>query len=124
MMSPVVPNRREDAARVIVRYGPELTEFLRRLSEDDGISSRKRMALGLLARGRSLAIDPLPDSTPLVGTLDERLTRSLVLRFALRGTNEEMIRHAWPGPEAPLNLLLGVVNPAGSAPRPRLPFLR
>ena len=117
-------SRREEAARVIVRYGPELTEFLQRLAEDERISQRNRIALGLLARGRALVIDPLPESMPLVGTVDERITRSLVLRFALRGTNEEMIRHAWLGPQAPLDLLIGAANLAGSAPRPRLPFVR
>ena len=81
------------------------------------------MALGLLARGRSIVIDPVRGSVPLVGTVDERLTRSLVLRFMLRGSNEEMLREAWPGPEAPLSLLISAANLAGSAPRPRLPFL-
>ena len=56
--------------------------------------------------------------------VDQALTRSLVLRLMLRGSNEEMLREAWPGPEAPLNLLVGAVNLAGSAPRPRLPFPR
>ena len=117
-------NRRQDAAKVIVRYGPELTELLERLGEDERLSPRRRAALRLLARGRSIVVDPIPDSTPLVGGLDERVTGSLVLRFMLRGTNEEMIRHAWPGPEAPINLLIGAANLAGSAPRPRLPFLK
>jgi hypothetical protein len=117
-------NRRRDAARAIVRYGPDLTVLLERLGEDERLSPRRRLALRLLARGRSVAIDPIPASAPLVGELDERVTRSLVLRFMLRGSNEEMLREAWPGPEAPISLLIGAANLAGSAPRPRLPFLK
>ena len=118
------PDRRKDAAHAIVRYGPDLTVLLERLGNDERVSQGNRVGLRLLARGRSIAIDPLPDSTPLVGAIDERLTRSLVLRFMLRGSNEEMLREAWPGPEAPLSLLISAANLAGSAPRPRLPFVR
>jgi hypothetical protein len=52
------------------------------------------------------------------------MTRSLVMRFMLRGSNEEMVREAWPGPDAPISLLISAANLAGSAPRPRLPFLK
>jgi hypothetical protein len=125
MMWEMKPDRRRDAAHAIVRYGPDLTVLLERLGNDERVSSpRNRFALRLLARGRSIAIDPLPESTPFVASLDERVTRSLVMRFMLRGSNEEMLREAWPGPEAPLSLLISAANLAGSAPRPRLPFLK
>jgi hypothetical protein len=119
-----VANRRQDAARAIVRYGPDLTVLLERLAGDERLPAERRLALRVAARGRSLLIDPIPESTPLIGRLDERVTRSLVLRFLLKGSNEEMVREAWPGPDAPLNLLVGAANLAGSAPRPRLPFIR
>ena len=122
MMWAMNSDRRKNAAHVIVRYGPDLTVLLQRLGEDERISPRNRMALRLVARGRSLSIDRLPASTPVAGSLDERMTRSLVLRFLLRGSNEEMLREAWPGTAAPLSLLIGAANLAGSAPRPRLPF--
>ena len=109
---------------MIVRYGPDLTEFLDRLGHDETVPSYRRVPLRLAARYRGLTVDRLPDSVPFVGSVDEAVTRALVLRLLLRGTNEEAIRHAWPGPDAPLNILVGAVNLAGSAPRPRLPFLK
>jgi hypothetical protein len=124
MMWVTMASRREDAARVIVRYGPDLTELLERLGEDERITPRNRAALRLAARCRSVAVDPIPESVPLVGRIDEAMTRTLVMRLLLRGTNEEMIRSAWPGPEAPISLLISAANLAGSAPRPRLPFLK
>jgi hypothetical protein len=121
---PATSGRRQEAARLIARYGPDLTVTLERLGNDPRVPGYRRVPLRLAARWRSVAIDPIRDSVPLVGRADAAVTRSLVLRLMLRGTNEEMIREAWPGPDAPLRLLLGAMGLAGSVPRPRLPFLK
>jgi len=119
----VAPTK-QDAARAIARYGPDLDVLVERLSRDRRIPPRSRLPMRLAARYMELREEVVPDWVPLVGRFDDAVHSALVLRFVLRGTNEEMLREAWPGPDATLTVLLTAIGLAGSAPRPRLPFGR
>ena len=51
----------------------------------------------------SLAV---PDFLPVAGQLDDAVLLVLALRVLLGGATTEMLRQAWPGPEASLRLIL------------------
>jgi hypothetical protein len=119
----MVPTK-QDAARAIARYGPDLDLLVERLSRDPRMPLRSRIPMSFVARYMALREELVPDWVPLVRRFDEAVHSALVLRFVLRGTNEEMLREAWPGPDAGLSVLMAAIDLAGSAPRPRLPFGR
>jgi hypothetical protein len=119
----VAPTR-QDAARAIARYGPALDVLVGRLSRDERVPLRSRIPMRIVSGYMSLREEVVPDWVPFVRRFDEAAHSALVLRFVLRGSNEEMLREAWPGPDATLSLLLVAAGLADSAPRPKLPFLR
>ena len=116
--------RRQNAARAIARWGPDLDVLVERLSRDTRTPASRRLPMQAVARYLSLRDEHVPEWVPLVRSFDDAVHSALVLRFVLRGSNEEMLREAWPGPDATLTMLLVAIGLADSAPRPKLPFLR
>lgn len=97
--------RREDA-RALAGFVPDCVVLVGRLARDRRISLPRR--LGLLAVLAYLAspIDLIPDFLPGPGQLDDAVVLALALRLLLGGAGTEMLREAWPGPEASLRLVL------------------
>jgi hypothetical protein len=116
--------RRRDAARMLARYGPDLDILVARLSRDERIGLRARIPIRAVDRYMSLRDRVVPDWMPFARRFDDAVHSALVLRFVLRGTNEEMLREAWPGPDLTLDLVLVAIGLADSAPRPKLPLWR
>jgi uncharacterized membrane protein YkvA (DUF1232 family) len=48
----------------------------------------------------------VPDFLPGVGQLDDAVVLGLALRVVVRAGGGEIVREAWPGPEASLQIVL------------------
>jgi uncharacterized membrane protein YkvA (DUF1232 family) len=101
----IAAGRREDA-RALAGFIPDCLVLVSRLAKDKRISRRRRLVLfGVLAY-LALPIDLVPDFLPGIGQLDDAVLLGLALRVVVRGGNTELVRRAWPGPEASLTLVL------------------
>jgi uncharacterized membrane protein YkvA (DUF1232 family) len=97
--------RREDA-RALAGFIPDCVVLVSRLARDRRISRPRRGLLFIVLGYLVLPIDLVPDFLPLAGQLDDAVLLALALRVLSRGATSEMIREAWPGPEASLNVVL------------------
>jgi uncharacterized membrane protein YkvA (DUF1232 family) len=93
--------RREDA-----RFIPDCLVLTARLARDRRISRPRRAVLFLVLGYLALPIDLVPDFLPGIGQLDDAVVLGLALRIVVRGGGTELVREAWPGPEASLTLVL------------------
>jgi uncharacterized membrane protein YkvA (DUF1232 family) len=97
--------RREDA-RALAGFVPDCAVMVARLARDQRVSRLRRVALLCVVAYLALPIDIVPDFLPGVGQLDDAVVLALALRVLMRGATPEMLRAAWPGPEASLRLVL------------------
>jgi uncharacterized membrane protein YkvA (DUF1232 family) len=97
--------RREDA-RALAGFIPDCLVMVGRLARDRRVSRPRRAALFVLLGYLALPIDLIPDFLPVAGQLDDAVLLALALRVLLGGATTEMLRQAWPGPEASLRLIL------------------
>jgi uncharacterized membrane protein YkvA (DUF1232 family) len=97
--------RREDA-RALAGFIPDCLVLVSRLARDQRISRPRRAALFLVLGYLALPIDLVPDFLPGIGQLDDAIVLGLALRVVVSGGGTEMVREAWPGPEASLTLVL------------------
>jgi uncharacterized membrane protein YkvA (DUF1232 family) len=101
----IAGGRREDA-RALAGFIPDCLVLVSRLARDRRISRPRRAVLfGVLAY-LALPIDLVPDFLPGIGQLDDAVLLGLALRLVVHGGGTEMVRAAWPGPEASLTLVL------------------
>jgi uncharacterized membrane protein YkvA (DUF1232 family) len=101
----IAAGRREDA-RALAGYVPDCIVLISRLARDRRISRPRRAAL-LIARGYlGLPIDLVPDFLPGIGQLDDAVLVGMAIRLVVHGGGTEVVRDAWPGPEASLTLVL------------------
>jgi uncharacterized membrane protein YkvA (DUF1232 family) len=101
----IAAGRREDA-RALAGFIPDCLVLVSRLARDQRISRPRRAALFLVLGYLALPIDLVPDFLPGIGQLDDAIVLGLALRVVVRGGGTEMVREAWPGPEASLTLVL------------------
>jgi uncharacterized membrane protein YkvA (DUF1232 family) len=101
----IAAGRREDA-RALAGFIPDCLVLVSRLARDPRISRRRRAVLWLVLAYLALPIDLVPDFLPGIGQLDDAVILGLALRVVVRGGGTEMVREAWPGPEASLTLVL------------------
>jgi uncharacterized membrane protein YkvA (DUF1232 family) len=97
--------RREDA-RALAGFIPDCLVLTARLARDRRISRPRRAVLFLVLGYLALPIDLVPDFLPGIGQLDDAVVLGLALRIVVRGGGTELVREAWPGPEASLTLVL------------------
>jgi uncharacterized membrane protein YkvA (DUF1232 family) len=101
----IAAGRREDA-RALAGFIPDCLVLVSRLARNRRISRPRRVLLfGVLAY-LALPIDLVPDFLPGIGQLDDAVVLGLALRLVVRGGGTELVREAWPGPEASLTLVL------------------
>jgi uncharacterized membrane protein YkvA (DUF1232 family) len=117
----IAAGRREDA-RALAGFVPDCAILVGRLARDRRISRPRRALLWLLLAYLATPIDLVPDFLPVAGQLDDAVLLGVALRVLVRGGGEQLVREAWPGPEASLTLVLRAAglqtNGRGSPDRP------
>jgi uncharacterized membrane protein YkvA (DUF1232 family) len=101
----IAAGRREDA-RALAGFIPDCIVLVGRLARDRRISRARRLILFVVLGYLALPIDLVPDFLPGIGQLDDAVVLGLALRLVVHGGGTEMVREAWPGPEASLTLVL------------------
>jgi uncharacterized membrane protein YkvA (DUF1232 family) len=101
----IAAGRREDA-RALAGFIPDCIVLVSRLARDPRISRPRRAALFLVLGYLALPIDLVPDFLPGIGQLDDAVLLGLALRLVVHAGGAEMVREAWPGPEASLTLVM------------------
>jgi uncharacterized membrane protein YkvA (DUF1232 family) len=101
----IAAGRREDA-RALAGFIPDCIVLVSRLARDKRISRPRRAALFVVLGYLAIPIDLVPDFLPGIGQLDDAVILGLALRVIVRGGGTELVRAAWPGPEASLTLVL------------------
>ena len=101
----IAAGRREDA-RALAGFIPDCLVLVGRLARDPRISRPRRVVLFGVLGYLALPIDLVPDFLPGIGQLDDAVLLGLALRLVVHGGGTELVRAAWPGPEASLTLVL------------------
>lgn len=101
----IAAGRREDA-RALAGFIPDCVVLVSRLARDGRISPVRRAVLWLVLVYLSLPIDLVPDFLPGIGQLDDAVLLGLALRLLVHGGGSEIVREAWPGPQASLAIVL------------------
>jgi uncharacterized membrane protein YkvA (DUF1232 family) len=101
----IAAGRREDA-RALAGFIPDCVVLVSRLAREKRISRPRRAALFIVLGYLALPIDLVPDFLPGIGQLDDAVVLGLALRLIVRGGGIELVREAWPGPQASLTLVL------------------
>ena len=101
----IAAGRREDA-RALAGFIPDCAVLISRLARDRRLSRPRRAALFIALGYLALPIDLVPDFLPGIGQLDDAVGLGLALRLVVHGAGIDLVREAWPGPEASLTLVL------------------
>jgi uncharacterized membrane protein YkvA (DUF1232 family) len=101
----IAAGRREDA-RALAGFIPDCVVLVSRLARDPRIPRRRRAVLWLVLGYLAFPLDLVPDFLPGIGQLDDAVLLGLALRLLVRGGGAEMVRGAWPGPQASLTIVL------------------
>ncbi len=101
----IAAGRREDA-RALAGFIPDCVVLVSRLARDPRISRPRRAVLWLVLAYLALPIDLVPDFLPVAGQLDDAVLLGVALRLLVGGAGPELVRAAWPGPEASLTVVL------------------
>jgi uncharacterized membrane protein YkvA (DUF1232 family) len=101
----IAAGRREDA-RALAGFIPDCVVLVSRLARDRRISRPRRAALFIVLGYLALPIDLVPDFLPGIGQLDDAVVLALALRLIVHGGGTELVREAWPGPQASLTIVL------------------
>jgi uncharacterized membrane protein YkvA (DUF1232 family) len=109
----IAGGRREDA-RALAGFIPDCIVLVSRLARDRRISRPRRAVLFVVLGYLALPIDLVPDFLPVIGQLDDAVVLGLALRVVVHGGGTELVRDAWPGPEASLTLVLRAAGLEGN----------
>jgi uncharacterized membrane protein YkvA (DUF1232 family) len=101
----IAAGRREDA-RALAGFIPDCLVLVSRLARNPRISRPRRAVLFLVLGYLALPIDLFPDFLPGIGQLDDAVLLGLALRLVVHGGGSELVRDAWPGPQASLTIVL------------------
>jgi uncharacterized membrane protein YkvA (DUF1232 family) len=101
----IAAGRREDA-RALAGFIPDCVVLVSRLARDSRIPRSRRAVLWLVLGYLAFPLDLVPDFLPGIGQLDDAVLLGLALRLLVGGGDRELVRDAWPGPEASLTLVL------------------
>jgi uncharacterized membrane protein YkvA (DUF1232 family) len=97
---------RREEARALAGFVPDAAVLISRLARDRRISAPRRALLWLVVGYLALPFDLIPDFLPVAGQADDAVLLAIALRALARGATAEMLREAWPGPDASLRLVL------------------
>jgi uncharacterized membrane protein YkvA (DUF1232 family) len=109
----IAAGRREDA-RALAGFIPDCVVLVSRLARDGRISRPRRAVLFVVLGYLALPIDLVPDFLPGIGQLDDAVLLGAALRLVVHGGGAELVRAAWPGPEASLVVVLRAAGLEGN----------
>jgi uncharacterized membrane protein YkvA (DUF1232 family) len=109
----IAAGRREDA-RALAGFIPDCLVLVSRLARDKRISRARRAVLFIVLGYLAVPFDLVPDFLPGIGHLDDAVLLGLALRVIVRGGGSDLVREAWPGPEASLTLVLRAAGLQGN----------
>jgi uncharacterized membrane protein YkvA (DUF1232 family) len=109
----IAAGRREDA-RALAGFVPDCAMLVSRLARDRRISRPRRIALWLVLAYLAFPLDLVPDFLPGIGHLDDAVLLGVALRLLVRGGGGELVREAWPGPQASLAIVLRAAGLEGN----------
>jgi uncharacterized membrane protein YkvA (DUF1232 family) len=101
----IAVGRREDA-RALAGFIPDAVVMVSRLARDRRVSRLRRAMLWLVLGYLVLPIDLIPDFLPVAGQADDAVILAIALRVLVGGATTQMLRQAWPGPDASLRMVL------------------
>ena len=101
----IAAGRREDA-RALAGFIPDCLVLVTRLARDRRVSRVRRAVLFIVLGYLAFPIDLVPDFLPGIGHLDDAVLLGLALRLVVHGGGSDLVRQAWPGPQASLTLVL------------------
>jgi uncharacterized membrane protein YkvA (DUF1232 family) len=101
----IAAGRREDA-RALAGFIADCVVLVSRLARDKRISRPRRAVLFVVLGYLAFPFDLVPDFLPVAGQLDDAVILGLALRLLVRGGSTDLVRGAWPGPEASLAIVL------------------
>jgi uncharacterized membrane protein YkvA (DUF1232 family) len=101
----IAAGRREDA-RALAGFIPDCLVLVSKLARDRRVSRARRAVLFIVLAYLAFPIDLVPDFLPGIGHLDDAVLLGLALRLIVHGGGSELVREAWPGPQASLTLVL------------------
>ena len=83
--------------RQALRLLPDTLRLLRRMASDSTVPHTSRWLLWALLGYLAMPVDLVPDFVPVIGYADDIIVVIGVLRFVIRRTGTERVRHHWPG---------------------------
>jgi uncharacterized membrane protein YkvA (DUF1232 family) len=101
----IAAGRREDA-RALAGFIPDCVVLVSRLARDRRISRPRRAILFAVLAYLAMPVDLVPDFLPVAGQLDDAVLLGIALRVLVHGGGAEIVREAWPGPQASLTIVL------------------
>jgi uncharacterized membrane protein YkvA (DUF1232 family) len=101
----IAAGRREDA-RALAGFIPDCAVLVGRLARDRRIPRARRAVLFIVLGYLALPIDLVPDFLPGIGQLDDAVVLGVALRIVVRAGGGALVREAWPGPAASLQIVL------------------
>ena len=109
-------------AAELAGFIPDCAILIGRLARDRRVPpGRRALLLGVVVY-LGMPIDLVPDFLPVAGQLDDAVVVALALRLVARVAGAELLREAWPGPDASLTVVLraaGLHRNGPDRPAPR-----
>lgn len=93
--------------RDVAEFLPACVTTARRLRREPGVPRRAKVALLVAMIWVISPIDLIPEFLPVIGPLDDVVAVVLLLRYAARSIDPEVLAAAWPARPELLRRLLG-----------------
>jgi uncharacterized membrane protein YkvA (DUF1232 family) len=103
---------RKYAARELASLIPDCVVLVKRLSRDQRVPRRSKLALAGLVLYLALPFDLIPDFIPVIGHLDDVILVAAVVGLVFRQAGPRVIEDLWPGSERNLQIVLRLRGPS------------
>ncbi len=107
---PVPPRSRVEILREGLLVLPHLVVLLFRLLKDPVVPMRRKIVAGTVAAYVVSPIDLVPDSLPVLGSVDDLLLVALAIDHLIKGLSPDIVERHWPGSEDAFELVSGLVS--------------
>jgi uncharacterized membrane protein YkvA (DUF1232 family) len=93
---------RREHARALAGFVPNCVVLFKRLLSDRRVPFARKLPVLLIIGYLAMPLDLVPDFIPVAGQLDDAILVALVLRWVLKGSEDDLVQEHWPGPPASL----------------------